>query len=347
MATDFLIDAAARHAHWVEQYKNRQIKKLVKSLQVTERSILEAVGFNGLNSLKDVREAQDKVGIILIEGIDDLTKELTEELQAFGVAQAEFEAATIAKGVAEAVALSVPTEAQLWAAARSRPFAGKMLKDTFAEFSDTAKKLIKTQVKTAFFEGYTLDELVTSLAGSKGMGFRDGVFGNLERSLERTVRTSVSHMASVARDKVYNDNSDVVTGVQWVSTLDGRTSAICRSLDGQVFPVDSGQRPPAHPNCRSTTVPVIDKRFKIMDDDDAFRPAKGADGREEAKGTDTYGTWLKRQPASFQDDILGKDKGKLFRQGGLPMDKFVDNGKELSLSELKKKYPKAWEKSNL
>lgn len=50
----------------------------------------------------------------------------------------------------------------------------------------------------------------------------------------------------------------------------------------------------------------------------------------------TYQQWLKAQAADVQDDVLGKTKAKLFRVGGLTVDRFVDaSGKEYTLEELK------------
>ena len=62
----------------------------------------------------------------------------------------------------------------------------------------------------------------------------------------------------------------------------------------------------------------------------------------------TYQDWLRKQPASRQDDILGVTKGKLFRQGGLTLDRFVDRaGRELNLTELRKKNAEAFAKAGL
>jgi hypothetical protein len=58
-----------------------------------------------------------------------------------------------------------------------------------------------------------------------------------------------------------------------------------------------------------------------------------------------YNDWLKKQSKSFQVDVLGETKTDLFRKGGLTMDKFVNNkGQELTLDQLKTKYPTAWDK---
>ena len=55
-----------------------------------------------------------------------------------------------------------------------------------------------------------------------------------------------------------------------------------------------------------------------------------------------YNTWLKCQSESFQTYILGETKSDLFRKGGLSMDKFANNtGQELTLDQLKTKYPTA------
>ncbi|MEE8519343.1 MAG: hypothetical protein V3S98_09490, partial [Dehalococcoidia bacterium] len=48
-----------------------------------------------------------------------------------------------------------------------------------------------------------------------------------------------------------------------------------------------------------------------------------------------YQQWLGRQSAMFQDDVLGKTKGRLFRRGGLKLDKFVNRaGDARTLSQL-------------
>ena len=50
---------------------------------------------------------------------------------------------------------------------------------------------------------------------------------------------------------------------------------------------------------------------------------------------ETYGTWLKRQPDGFQNDMLGKTRAELFRTGQVPIDRFVDDmGRTITLQEL-------------
>ncbi len=62
----------------------------------------------------------------------------------------------------------------------------------------------------------------------------------------------------------------------------------------------------------------------------------------------TYNEWLKGQSKAFQDDTLGSTKAKLFRDGGLSLDKFVNRqGDELTLSELSRKHGDAFKAAGL
>ena len=52
-----------------------------------------------------------------------------------------------------------------------------------------------------------------------------------------------------------------------------------------------------------------------------------------------YDTWLRRQPTTFQNEVLGVQKGKAFRKG-LQMDQFIDRrGNELTLDQLRETQP--------
>ena len=62
----------------------------------------------------------------------------------------------------------------------------------------------------------------------------------------------------------------------------------------------------------------------------------------------TYSSWMRKQPASFQDEVLGIEQAKLFRNGGLHLSKFIDKkGVSYSLEELKRLEPLAFERAGL
>lgn len=50
----------------------------------------------------------------------------------------------------------------------------------------------------------------------------------------------------------------------------------------------------------------------------------------------TYLEWLARQPAQRQDQVLGAERGRLFRAGEIDLaDMFTDKGEWISLERLK------------
>ncbi|WP_292414147.1 hypothetical protein [Methylophaga sp.] len=104
----------------------------------------------------------------------------------------------------------------------------------------------------------------------------------------------------------------------WVSVIDGGTTDICLGRDGKTYEYGKGPLPPAHIRCRSKTIP------KPADVDDAPQ---------------SYYSWLKSQPSTVQDDILGRDRAAGLRNGNLiskDFPKFVD-AKPLSVDEFSKK----------
>lgn len=58
-----------------------------------------------------------------------------------------------------------------------------------------------------------------------------------------------------------------VTHLEFIATLDMKTSDICRSLDGEIIPIENAQVglniPPMHPYCRSVIGPIYD--FELTD----------------------------------------------------------------------------------
>lgn len=56
-------------------------------------------------------------------------------------------------------------------------------------------------------------------------------------------------------------------------------------------------------------------------------------------GNMNYDQWLRKQPESFQNDVLGGPRADLFRNG-LTMDQYVDvQGRQLTIAELRDRYP--------
>jgi SPP1 gp7 family putative phage head morphogenesis protein len=154
------------------------------------------------------------------------------------------------------------------------------------------------------------------------------------------IRTSINQVANTASQQVYEANQDITPRYRYVATLDTRTSAICRALDGREFEYGRGPMPPQHFNCRSTTVPIIDPGI-LPPSTTATRASK--DGQVPID--QSYGEWLSNQPRSVQADALGPGKvayfNRLAKKYG-PRDAIAklvrDDGSELTLEQLRKRY---------
>lgn len=78
----------------------------------------------------------------------------------------------------------------------------------------------------------------------------------------RLIRTEVNYFSNQGFLEGYKAAG--ITRYRFMATLDLRTSAICRQLDGKTFLVEEAKAgenlPPMHPFCRSITVPVTNNR---------------------------------------------------------------------------------------
>ncbi len=179
----------------------------------------------------------------------------------------------------------------------------------------------------------------------------------MERALHKKqagtlIRTLANSTSVTARNNFLKANQSYFDGYEWVSVLDSRTSLICASRDGKVYPItddpEKSPKPPAHFSCRSTITPRLKPQYEKSDKESKRRPATGASGEKKVNSKTTYESWLKRQPKEFQDDVLGPSRGRLFRNGGLTLSKFVDQqGKTLTLDELRKVEPEVFNRVKL
>ncbi|MFR1518139.1 MAG: minor capsid protein [Clostridia bacterium] len=132
----------------------------------------------------------------------------------------------------------------------------------------------------------------------------------------RLVRTESCYVANQAEMESYRECE--IDKYRFVATLDLRTSEICATLDGKEFPVDKEQLgvncPPMHPNCRSTTIAVFDK--KIMDKmrRRAIDPETGEDVFVPANMD--YAEWKKKFANEKTKGLAAKNSDDAF--GGKP-----------------------------
>jgi SPP1 gp7 family putative phage head morphogenesis protein len=219
-----------------------------------------------------------------------------------------------------------PSPQQLWAAVTAKPFEGRLLKDHVAGFADTVQQDLAQAIRLGFAEGEAIPSVVRRIRE-----IIPGIEGFRARSL---ARTAVQHTAAVARDRTFEENADLIKGEEWVATLDSRTTVLCASRDGKIYPLGEAPPIPAHWQCRSTKVPVIKSWEELGLDPGEVKPETRAslDGYQPASLK--YEQWLQMQPEELQKRVLGIRRWELWK-GGKPIEEFViDRTKTIRLAEL-------------
>jgi SPP1 gp7 family putative phage head morphogenesis protein len=171
-----------------------------------------------------------------------------------------------------------------------------------------------------------------------------------KRNAETLVHTSVQSVANATREKIFDDNNDIMSGKEWSAALDRLTCPTCGALDGKRWTTDGKpighsmvyQIPPKHFRCRCSMIPVLKtwKELGINMDELSDNTRASMEGQVNDK---TFADWLKRKTETdptFADRTLGKGRAELWRNNKITMDQMISGGKPLSLAELKAKYDK-------
>jgi len=352
-----IVDASIRHQIDLVKYSNGVVRKIIALLnrvdpdlvaQLTaalERLAPQDFTVQRLDALlKDVRQLNE-------QAYRQVRGELEGELQDLVSTEIGFQASLFDSLAIEYSTQGV-TSAQVYAGAMARPFQGRLLREWMDGLEAGRAQRIRDAVRMGYVEGQTTAQIVRRIRGTKAAGYADGLLEIDRRHAETIVRTALSHTAGFARDRFYDANDDIIGALGWVSTLDGRTSPMCRLRDGLRYTTDHkpiGHKVPwgagpgrLHMCCRSTSLPIL----KGMEDEPLFGTRASQGGP--VKASTTYADWLKGQSQAVQDDVLGKSKGALFRSGKLPLDKFYnDKGQTLTLNQLKAKFPAPAAKAGL
>lgn len=350
--TDDLLDRTVSHQIGLHRYATGVVRRIVALLDAADADLLAKIE----RSQTDAgRWTSRRIQVLLVslreinrEAYAAVQRELGDELVSLAHYEEEFQLRMLESTVPVTLDWVRPTRAQLRAVVYSRPFQGSLLREWVAGMEEGRARRLREAVRISYVEGETVAQLVRRVRGTAGQNYRDGILDVSRRSAEGIVRTAVNHVSTQAREVLYEENSDLVKGVGWVSTLDLRTTAVCRARDGEVYPPGKGPRPPAHIRCRSSTVPVVRSWRELGIDLDEAPPGTRASMDGQVSAQTTYGEWLRRRSAAEQDEVLGPTRGRLFRQGGLAVDKFVDStGHEYSLDELRRREAAAFARAGI
>ena len=130
----------------------------------------------------------------------------------------------------------------------SLPWSGKNYSENIWDNSYFIAKKVKTMIAKNIIGGKSVQNLTRELTKIYGKQYR--------YNAQRLIRTELAYVKGQADILTYDKLN--IDKYEILATLDNRTSSICQSMDGKVFPISDIKiginYPPFHPNCRTTTV---------------------------------------------------------------------------------------------
>ena len=345
-AQGHLTDAATRHQIHIQRLAGGNLKKVAKFLAKAISTAKERISA-GLTTYGTKRYGSqiEALQSDLASIYSDMKHQAVLDLGDFAEYELEFSARMLGQVLKVGVQFNQPAVAMLRAAILAEPLE-----------LEARKGLQKISINGALdqFSTKKSAEIISEIQVGSAMGETSQQIQRRLTSLHQLqsdqasslVRTMTNHVASTARAEQLKANNDILKGMRRVATLDSSTTLYCMSIDQTVIPLDD-PRPPYHWGCRTTIIPVLKDEF-ARDIPGSTRPSLGPDGVTLVSSKMSYQEWLARQTAAFQRDILGPNRYALFSKGELTLDKFVDdNGKTLTLQQLREREPMAFERAGL
>lgn len=364
---DALVRRQIRLIRVAEGLSNRLLRMLAKTDRDIQQDLtarLQSMAADrvtfGSTTTERLRRMQAGLRRITDPTFADMRSALRSELLQLAVMEAGYVATTITGALPVIVSLELPTLAAIRSAVLTRPFEGHVLREWIGRIEAGDRRRITEAVRIGLLRGETADQVTRRVVGSARLQRKDGVRELTRQGVRSLVHTALNHATNQASQELYRVNKALISEELYLATLDSRTTPVCRAFDGQRFPTGTGPIPPLHFNCRSRRVPIVNGALA------GTRPAnattakllEGTRGAErkalvkqlvgEVPAQQNYSQFLKAQTKDFQEEVLGVTKARLFRQGGLPLEKFINTaGKELTLDQLRRLEPDAFKRAGL
>lgn len=318
-----------------ERKLNKLFDDIAKELRRTIQTGGELTTYQGRKLDKQI-EALAKIANVSVPKLGDLPELEAEYLKA----------GLEALGLTE---VALPARSTLSAIADASLVQGATIGDWFSRLTSTLRFDIERAVKVGVSLGQTNKQIADNIIGMGDKGPQP--IAKARRDAMAITRTAVQTVANDARMSFYGANPDYIKALQWVSTLDSRTSDICIARSGKTWSFPSMEPighsipwnggPPAHWACRSTVIPVLKTLREMGIDRDNFQQTTRASMDGQVAADLTFDQFLKGKPKEFADKMLGKGRAELWREGKITLSELLNQrGQPLTLKELAAKYGK-------
>lgn len=136
---------------------------------------------------------------------------------------------------------------------------------------------VRRMVTRAMLDGQSIDDIMNRVRDLMGLPvdwanygrgtatILKGTYANFSR-VQTLVRTAVNDASNTGALSIFQQNADVLSGYQWIVARDERVCPSCLEKANRVYNINDVERPPLHPNCRCTIIPVIRTDWMIAAD---------------------------------------------------------------------------------
>lgn len=244
-----IYDLIVKHRVNLEKLKNQISKRAIKTF-ISSYPELKPLffGFESFSE-KQVRELIKEINNILTVVNNDLMGDISKDSIAIAKYENKFQKLLIAKLTDNAVKPHTLSNELIENIVFNTFTEGELFEKTFSRMNNDFRSQIERSIRMSVINGETGIQASSRIKDSY----------NLKRSqLDSLTRTLIQNAVNQSDEETYK-TSVLIEKVRYNAILDSRTTKICHDLNGKIFNVGEGPRPPQHFNCRSFTTVVFDE----------------------------------------------------------------------------------------
>lgn len=363
---DRLHDEAIAHALWISRYSTGVANRMVKLLNDSDAELTARL-LVAMDSLPDSQFTVNRLESLLgsvrelnQQAVTGMQASLADELLQLAEHETGYQLSLfdslLPQGVKARYPLQGVTADMVHAAAMAQPFQGRLLSEWASNLEADRMARITNTVRRGYLLGDTTETIARQVRGQANKDYRDGALQMSRANAASIAKTAVNHLAATARTSFAQANEDIVKGKQWLSTLDNKTTPLCIVRDRLRYTMDNkpiGHKVPylqgpgrIHFCCRSTETLILKSWQEMGIDADDMDGGSRASMDGQVPADTTYLEWLARQSPQRQDQVLGPERGRMYRAGDLELkNMFTDKGEWITLSQLYKRSNQAYQQT--
>jgi len=234
--------------------------ELIAILDETDAAIkallldIDSAGGVTADQFAAIRAVQQRIAEIRAEAWGQIELQLQRDAEEIAIVAADGSRAAVIAATSGEIVPAVVSGQALLSIAATRPFEGRLLSEWAAKMRDDDISRLSKAIQLGMVRGQNPVQIAKDI-------YEAGGVADISRNgLAALVRTATNHIGNEAA-ALFAAQNPYIKRERYAATLDARTTLVCAGLDGQVFDVGEGPRPPLHYQCRSTRVPFIDAAY--------------------------------------------------------------------------------------